>query len=66
MTGFSADTLLTILIGAAAGGGLFLLVIAIRGLPPKQQGSHARLEQQVAAADARRGLALHRPLGQAR
>ena len=55
MTGFSADTLLTILIGAAAGGGLFLLVIAIRGLPPKQQGSHARLEQQLRGIFGTRG-----------
>ncbi len=55
MTGFSADTLFTILIGAAAGGGLFLLVIAIRGLPPARPGSHARLEQQLRGIFGTRG-----------
>ena len=32
---FGAGPLLAIMIGAAIGGGLFLLVVALRGLPPK-------------------------------
>jgi Flp pilus assembly protein TadB len=40
----SADTLLAVLAGAAAGGGVFLLIVAIRGLPPGPPGS-GRLER---------------------
>lgn len=37
--GYTADTLLAVLVGAVAGGGAFVLVIAIRGLPPGPPGS---------------------------
>ncbi len=35
---FAADSLLAVVIGAIAGGGLFLLVAALRGLPPRPPG----------------------------
>lgn len=35
MSGFSTSALLAILVGAVAGGGLFLLLVAIRGVPPR-------------------------------
>jgi Flp pilus assembly protein TadB len=41
----SATTLLAVLAGAVAGGGLFLLVAAIRGLPPSR--APGRLDQQL-------------------
>ncbi len=44
MTG-SAATLLGVLAGAVAGGGVFLLVIAVRGLPP--QRGPGRLDRQL-------------------
>ncbi len=37
--GYPADTLLAIMVGAAAGGGAFLLIVAIRGLAPGPSGS---------------------------
>jgi len=48
--------MLAILIGAVTGGGLFLLVIALRGLPvrPKKQGP-GRLERQVRELSSVRG-----------
>jgi Flp pilus assembly protein TadB len=52
--------MLAILIGAVTGGGLFLLVIALRGLPvrPKKQGP-GRLERQVRELlSVRGGIAL--------
>ena len=48
MTGIPAATLLALLIGAAAGGGLFLLVMAIRGLPPAPPGrGRTRLDRHL-------------------
>jgi Flp pilus assembly protein TadB len=47
VSGFSAETLLAVMIGAAIGGGLFFLVLAIRGLPPAPPGRNAGLEQQL-------------------
>jgi Flp pilus assembly protein TadB len=46
----SATQLLALLVGAIAGGGVFLAVIAIRGLPPKPPRNRSRLDdlrQQV-------------------
>jgi len=52
----SASPLLAVLIGAAGGGALLLLVLALRGLPPAAPGSRAgRLEQQVRALLGPRG-----------
>jgi Flp pilus assembly protein TadB len=52
----SAGPLLAVLIGAAGGGALLLLVLALRGLPPAAPGSRAgRLEQQVRALLGPRG-----------
>jgi Flp pilus assembly protein TadB len=42
MSGLTTDQLLTTLAGAIAGGGLFLLVVAIRGLPPKPPSLRAK------------------------
>ena len=50
----SADTLLAILVGAVAGGGVFLFIVAIRGLPPGPPGS-GRLERLVREAFGVRG-----------
>jgi Flp pilus assembly protein TadB len=36
---FSAEPLLAVLIGAVAGGGLFLFLVALRGLPPRPAGA---------------------------
>ena len=41
---YTADTLLAVLVGAMTGGGVFLLIVAIRGLPPGPPGSD-RLER---------------------
>ena len=44
----AATPLLAVLIGALAGGGLFLLVVALRGLPPTPPGSRSqKLERQL-------------------
>jgi Flp pilus assembly protein TadB len=40
----SSSELLAILVGAIAGGGLFLLVVALRGLPPKPAKRRSGLE----------------------
>lgn len=49
---FSAGPLLAVLVGGVAGGGLFLLVAAMRGLPPRRRGSPGeKLDRQL------RGLA---------
>ena len=49
MTGpLSASTLLGIVVGAVVGGGLFLLLMALRGLPPRPPGpGRGRLEHAV-------------------
>jgi Flp pilus assembly protein TadB len=45
---FAAAPLLAVAVGAAAGGGLFLLVVALRGLPPSPPGQGSdRLQRQV-------------------
>ena len=45
---FAAAPLLAVAVGAVAGGGLFLLVIALRGLPPSPPGQGSdRLQRQV-------------------
>jgi Flp pilus assembly protein TadB len=55
---FSAAPLLAILIGAAVGGGLFLLVVALRGLPPRPPGDRSqRLERQLRELVGTRGAA---------
>ena len=42
MTGlFAAAPVLAILLGAVAGGGLLLLVTALRGMPPRRPGGRA-------------------------
>jgi Flp pilus assembly protein TadB len=44
----SLAPLLAIVVGAVAGGGVFLLVVALRGLPPRPPSQRAgRLEQQL-------------------
>jgi Flp pilus assembly protein TadB len=40
----STSQLLALLVGAVTGGGLFLAIIAFRGLPPKPARSHGRLD----------------------
>jgi len=60
MSSSGAFGMLAILVGAVTGGGLFLLVIALRGLPsrPKNQGP-GKLERQVRALfSVRGGIAL--------
>ena len=60
MSSSGALPMLAILIGAVTGGGLFLLVIALRGLPvrPKNQGP-GKLERQVRELfSVRGGIAL--------
>ncbi|MBV9855995.1 MAG: type II secretion system F family protein [Streptosporangiaceae bacterium] len=58
MSSFTATSLLAVLVGAAAGGGVFLLVAAIRGLPPKPAGrGPSRLERQMRDLAGLRGLA---------
>ena len=45
---FAAAPLLAVAVGAVAGGGLFLLVVALRGLPPSPPGQGSdRLQRQV-------------------
>jgi Flp pilus assembly protein TadB len=44
---FGAVPLLAVMIGAAIGGGLFLLVVALRGLPPKPPSGPSRLQRQL-------------------
>ncbi len=39
MTGLTAADLLAVLAGAVAGCGLFLFLVALRGLPPRQPGA---------------------------
>ena len=59
MTGlFALTTLYALLAGAAAGGGLALLIAAIRGLPPKTAEERARAQRrsaELAAFLGRRG-----------
>jgi Flp pilus assembly protein TadB len=44
----AATPLLAVLIGAAAGGALFLFIVALRGLPPKPPGGRSgKLERQL-------------------
>lgn len=52
----STAQLLALLMGAVAGGGLFLLVIAVRGLPPQPAKSTDRLQQLRADLFGLRGL----------
>lgn len=52
--GYAADTLLAVLVGAVAGGGAFLLVVAFRGLTPGPAGS-GRLGRLVNDAVGVRG-----------
>jgi len=48
MSGLSMDQLLAIVAGALAGGGLFLLVVALRGIAPKPPSPRAkRLEARL-------------------
>jgi Flp pilus assembly protein TadB len=45
---FSAGPLLAVVLGGVVGGGLFLLVAALRGLPPRRRGSPAeKLDRQL-------------------
>jgi Flp pilus assembly protein TadB len=56
VTGFSANDLLAIVVGAIAWGGVFLLIMAIRGLPPAPPGSGPSwLEQQLRGLFGARG-----------
>ena len=51
-----ATEMLAVLLGALAGAGIFIAVIAIRGLPPAQQGKGpSRLERQLREAFSIRG-----------
>jgi Flp pilus assembly protein TadB len=53
---FSAGPLLAVLLGAVAGGGLFLLLAALRGLPPRRRGSPAeKLDRQLRELAGPRG-----------
>jgi Flp pilus assembly protein TadB len=48
MSGLSTDQLLAIMAGALAGGGLFLLIVAVRGIAPKPPSLRAkRIEAQL-------------------
>lgn len=60
MNGLSTDQLLAIVAGAAAGGGLFLLIVAIRGIAPKPPSPRSkRIETQLRElAGVRGGIAL--------
>jgi Flp pilus assembly protein TadB len=50
--------LLAVLVGATTGGGLFLAIVAIRGLPPRPPGSGpGKLERHVASVFSLRGAA---------
>lgn len=58
MGSLSATSLLALIVGAAAGGGLFLLLVALRGLPPKPPGrGPGRLERQLRDLVGVQGLA---------
>jgi Flp pilus assembly protein TadB len=53
---FAAAPLLAILIGAVVGGGLFLLIVALRGLPPARPNARSqRLERQLRELVGTRG-----------
>jgi Flp pilus assembly protein TadB len=57
MGSFSTNQLLAILLGALAGGGIFLFVVAMRGLPAKAAGQGPdRLQQQLRELLGIRGL----------
>lgn len=60
MNGLSPDQLLAIVAGAVAGGGLFLLIVAIRGIAPKPPSPRSkRIETQLRElAGVRGGIAL--------
>jgi Flp pilus assembly protein TadB len=60
MNGLSTDQLLAIVAGAVAGGGLFLLIVAIRGISPKPPSPRSkRIETQLRElAGVRGGIAL--------
>ena len=48
MTGLNAADLFAVMAGAVAGTGMFLLLVALRGLPPRQPGaSPGRLQHMV-------------------
>jgi Flp pilus assembly protein TadB len=56
VSGPQAGSLLAVLIGAVTGGGVFLLIMAIRGLPPRASSSlGSRLEVQLRALFGPRG-----------
>jgi Flp pilus assembly protein TadB len=52
----SAGPVLAVLVGGTVGGGLFLLVVALRGLPPRP-GRQARLGRQLRQLAGPRGAA---------
>ena len=57
MTTLSAADLLAILAGAAAGTGMFLFLVAMRGLPPKQPGGPpGRLQRMAREMAGARGV----------
>ncbi len=45
---FSLPTLFALLSGVVVGGGLALLIVAVRGLPPKPEREKARAGQRAA------------------
>lgn len=47
MTGLTPADLLAVMAGAAAGMGMFLFLVAMRGLPPKQPGASPGLLQRL-------------------
>ena len=49
--------LLAILAGAVAGAGLFLLLVALRGLPPRPPGEPGRLRRWMRGVGAARAAA---------
>jgi Flp pilus assembly protein TadB len=52
----SAYGVLAVALGALAGGGVLLMIVALRGLPPQPQGTgQSRLERQVRAVFSARG-----------
>ncbi len=54
--GVTPDQLLAILAGAVTGGALFLLAVALRGLPPRPPGGSARLQQLLRGLAGVRGI----------